>query len=126
MALVLLLAGCRSGPGDRKVGQKWVLVETENTSGKVNTGRRPTLRFQGGLVSGSTGCNHYRGKFNRNGSIMKVAPLALTRKACDPRVMTQEKIYLDVLRSVTRARESSRFLILQNSKNEKLIFRPAR
>ncbi len=54
-----------------------------------------------GTLSGSAGCNRFTGGYTTNGDSIEIGPLASTRKACEPDVMTQEAAYLAALENAT-------------------------
>lgn len=68
-------------------------------SGPV-AGSRIDIVFENGRVSGSSGCNSYAGSYVLDGSALGIGPLASTRKACSPALMTQESEYQRILKAV--------------------------
>lgn len=64
-------------------------------------GTRLTLKFQGGQVSGSSGCNRFHGAFSADGKVLKIGSLATTRMACPDEVMIQEQEFLRALETAT-------------------------
>ncbi|WP_216328145.1 META domain-containing protein [Deinococcus aestuarii] len=74
----------------------------------------PTLRLEpGGAVSGTTGCNLFRGTFTLGGDTLHFSPLATTRRACpSPELQRQETEYLRRLERVRRYRVSGNGLTL--------------
>jgi heat shock protein HslJ len=91
-------------PPPRLEAVRWEVTGYNNGRQAVvgtKTGTRLTLMFQGGKVSGSSGCNRFHGPFRVEGSALKIGPLATTRKACDDAVMTQEREFLRALESAT-------------------------
>jgi heat shock protein HslJ len=88
----------------RLEGVRWEVTGYNNGRQAVvgpKTGTRLTVKFQGGKVSGSSGCNRFRGVFTAEGSALKIGPLATTRKACEDAVITQEREFLSALESAT-------------------------
>jgi heat shock protein HslJ len=66
-----------------------------------------------GKLSGSGGCNEYRGKYTQTGDKLVIGPLILlTKKACAPEARDQERAFLAVLRSATRAEGAAGQLLL--------------
>lgn len=65
-----------------------------------------TALFDGGEVSGSSGCNTYRGSYELDGEDITIGPLAVTEMACDEPsgVMEQESGYLETLQSAASYR----------------------
>lgn len=68
----------------------------------VPSGIRATIRFDGGRVGGSAGCNHYSGPAHRSGGQVSFGPLAVTLRLCPPDVMAVESAYLSLLGEVDR------------------------
>lgn len=70
----------------------------------------PTFSFQGDRISGTTGCNQYRGTFTLSGDSITFSNLATTRMACPAPVNQQEQAFLQALSGktlkVTRIAES--------------------
>jgi heat shock protein HslJ len=48
-------------------------------------------------VSGSTGCNNYRGGVEMDGTVIQFGLLAATRKMCEPAVSGQEIVFMEAL-----------------------------
>jgi len=66
-----------------------------------------------GKVTGSGGCNEYRGKYTQTGEQLVVGTLILlTRKACPAETLSQERAYLAGLQSATRAEVGGGQLLL--------------
>jgi heat shock protein HslJ len=64
----------------------------------VVRGTNPTLRFDGGRVSGNTGCNSLSGSYRMTGATLSAGPLATTKKACMGRgINAQESRLLGIL-----------------------------
>jgi len=55
-----------------------------------------------GRVSGRSGCNRFAGAYTLSGEGLGFGDLAVTRMACEERVMEAEQKFLDHLRRVTR------------------------
>jgi heat shock protein HslJ len=53
-------------------------------------------------VSGSRGCNTYRGQYAIDGPSLTPGPLITTRKACPEPIMTAETAYVAALEGVDR------------------------
>jgi hypothetical protein len=79
-------------------GTTWLLDRTI-------PGSEITAVFADGEVSGSAGCNTYRGSYRSTraagGNTVEFGPLATTRMACDEALMEQEGLYLAALESAT-------------------------
>ena len=83
-------------------GITWVLT-TYNDARPID-GALPTMEFEDGQVSGTTGCNHYSGSYQIKGDTISFSALSQTEMACmDPEgVMEQERINLELLGSADR------------------------
>lgn len=83
-----------------------------------------TAMFGGGVVSGSTGCNGYNGRYQRDGSRLAIGELVHEEKACETPagIMAQEQRYLDFLADVTSYRIIGRQLWLGTDDGRALVF----
>ncbi len=71
----------------------------------VASGMQVTIGFSGdGQISGQAPCNAYTGSYTLEDGKLSVGPLAMTRKACPPSVMTQEQAFISVLQAASLAR----------------------
>jgi heat shock protein HslJ len=68
-------------------GVDWVL------NGTID-GTEITARFEGGTVSGSSGCNTYSAPYDLGASSLSISEARITQMACDEAVMSQENVYL--------------------------------
>lgn len=103
-ALVLFaasLAGCAPVTANSAApsldGTAWIL---SSLPGRTLVGRQPiTLRFEGGRVTGSDGCNRYSGPFTTTGGALSITKAAAsTMMACEPpEVMEQAHEYTAAL-----------------------------
>lgn len=57
------------------------------------------IRFEGGRISGSAGCNRLNGGFTQSGNVLTISGVAVTMMACPPAQMTQEQSSLAILES---------------------------
>jgi len=74
-----------------------------------------------GKLSGWGGCNEYRGKYTQTGDTVQIGPLILlTKKACAPEARDQERAFLSVLRSATRAEGPAGQLLLTRAGDAKV------
>ncbi len=88
----------------RLEGVEWEVTGYNNGRQAVVSpmaGTRLTLVFEGGKVSGSSGCNRFHGSFTAEGKTLTIHPLATTRMACEDAVMSQEQQFLGALQSAT-------------------------
>jgi hypothetical protein len=79
-------------------GTTWLLDKTI-------PGSEITALFAGGEVTGTAGCNTYRGTYRSTRAAgrntIQIGPLATTRMMCDEPLMDQEQIYLVALEAAT-------------------------
>ena len=115
LAVTALLAACGSvqpvtdAPPLEKTA--WVLSTLPGQSLAAES--PPTLRFEGGRVSGTDGCNRYSGAYSAEGAELKVSPqLASTRMACPPPVDAQAKAFIAALTGAGRFRVANEQLEL--------------
>jgi heat shock protein HslJ len=91
--------GCE-GPLDGALeGVEWVLVELPGGS-DIPSGARATLTLgrEGRILSGSTGCNRYRGAYELSGGLLTLSVTGSTRVACGEALTGLEASYLEALR----------------------------
>ncbi len=74
----------------------------------------PTLTFAvDGRVYGSTSCNRFNSSYSLDGDTLEVGNLAVTKRACDPGLMQQERRFLDAISLIENASlEQGGFLVL--------------
>jgi heat shock protein HslJ/uncharacterized lipoprotein YbaY len=95
------LAGCGGDPATLLQGREWV-VEDINGKGVIDRSRA-TLNFgPDGRVSGRSSCNNYTAQYTLTGEGLTVSKAAGTMMACEPALMQQESLFLDVLQNVRR------------------------
>lgn len=59
---------------------------------------RPSIRFEGGRISGNAGCNSFSGSYKLEGKSFRIEPnLAVTMKMCSPDVSKSETEFLTML-----------------------------
>jgi heat shock protein HslJ/uncharacterized membrane protein len=89
----------------RLEGVEWEVTGYNNGRQAVVSpmvGTRLTLMFKDGQVSGSSGCNSFRGSFTVAENALTIHhPLAATRRACEDAVMVQEQEFLNAIHSAT-------------------------
>lgn len=76
-----------------------------------------------GRISGSTGCNTFRGPYTASGDRIEIGPLAATRRACtSPEgAQAQEQGYLAALESAVRIEQTASRLTLMNAKDQMAV-----
>ena len=83
-----------------------------------------TATFGGdGHLSGSSGCNAFRGTYEEQGTTLRIAPLASTRKACTgpEGAQAQERGYLAALESAVRSEQAGTVLTLFNARGQMAV-----
>lgn len=100
LALASLLAACASATPVADApsldGTAWVLSALPGQA--LVADHLATLRFEGGKVAGSDGCNRFGGAYSAKGSELKVsAQLASTMMACPPEVDAQATAFVAAL-----------------------------
>jgi len=119
LAALLLGTGCAAAsamaPADSLLppleGTAW---RAQDIDGAGALERAPaTIAFDGGRkVAGRAACNRYFGTFEQAGEALQVRPAGLTRMACPPEVMDEERRFLVALEAVTRGRREGDTLVL--------------
>lgn len=92
--------GCGGEPVQLLLGE-WIVTDIDGA--RPVEGSRATLAFgEDGRLSGSGSCNRYTASFKLTGEGLTVGQAAGTMMACEPRLMAQEKRFLDLLQQVQR------------------------
>ena len=83
---------------------KWRI---EAIGGQPVVGGRPaTISFDGGRISGNTGCNGFGGGFEFTRGVLKAGPMISTKMACPGGVMAQEQAIFRLLGGPLSASEN--------------------
>jgi heat shock protein HslJ len=82
----------------------------------------PTIRFLEGQISGTTGCNSFRGTYTLEGSDLRLSPLATTLIGCPPPLDEVERQILDRLARVTSYAISQQRLSLRAGDETVLLY----
>jgi putative lipoprotein len=109
---LLALAGCASNEAKVIKGQELVVngalaggpwrVEDVNGGGVIDNARLDmTFDVTELKISGHAGCNSFMGPFVETGPVVKIGPLATTRKMCAPALMDLEGKLLAALQAAT-------------------------
>ncbi len=78
-------------------GGEWI-VEDINRTGVIDNSRLTLTFSEDGRVSGSTNCNGFSGTYTTDGSKLTFSPLAMTRRACLAKAVSQqERKYMNAL-----------------------------
>ncbi len=116
IAACIVSAGCTwggttAGPDAGSLaGSAWTLLSYADENGTetpVLQGTTITANFtEGGLVTGSAGCNGYSGSYSVSGTAIEITSIVSTLMACTepPGIMDQESRYLDLLGSAAAFR----------------------
>lgn len=96
-----LLCGCVTAPGTDAalVGKTWA-VEDISGRGVIDDPRATLVFGADGRLSGDTSCNRYFADYTVDGAKLSIGQAGVTRRACVPAVMDQERRFLDVLNAV--------------------------
>ena len=95
------LAGCGGDPAALLQGPEWIV---EDIAGKgVVDGSRATLNFGAdGRLAGRSSCNGYFAKYTLTGEGLAISQAGGTMMACAPALMSEEGLFLELLRNVRR------------------------
>lgn len=118
-----------SGPGSANAEDvpvdlvgKW---RVEKIAGQVaDPDVKTWLEFESaGTVGGTGGCNSVFGPLRLDGDGLRIGPLAVTRKACPPKVMGQERDFLKAIPTVRHysLRFENQVLILMNGSGDEVV-----
>lgn len=95
------LAGCGGDPATLLHGREWVVADIDG-KGPVDRSRA-TLNFgTDGRVAGRASCNNFTAQYTLTGEALTVSKAAGTMMACEPALMAQERLFLDLLQRVRR------------------------
>ncbi|WP_346896303.1 META domain-containing protein [uncultured Roseibium sp.] len=89
----------------------------------VDPGVMASLEFEGaGTVDGSGGCNSLFGPYS-NEDGFRIGPLAVTRKACPPSVLSQEQALIKAISAVRdfRLEADNQQLLLLNGSGDAVV-----
>jgi heat shock protein HslJ len=112
-------------PATAFVGTSWQVWGYNNGKNGVTTpvaGSQLTALFTAeGALSGSTGCNNFRGSYSVDGDNLAISPLAATKKACAPELMEQERQFLAALQSAASYSISANVLTIRDAGGARLV-----
>ena len=127
LALILAvvpLAGC--GGGDESSadsssleGVPWVLaggIDVENWEEAA-----PSMMFEDGKVTGSTGCNGYGGKYTVDGDALEISSVVSTLMACPPPADQVERAFVAALENIAGWRLEDAELVLLDAEGEEVL-----
>src|SRR5262249_45927512 len=76
-------------------GTSWRWLDDEGQS----PASPPSIRFDNGRASGSTGCNQWNGTYTMRDNLnLRIHISAVTERACAPEVMEREQLFLERVR----------------------------
>ena len=107
-------------------GTSWVLesfIDGEAAS-SILAGSEITLRYQGGRVSGTAGCNDFGGDYSLDDGAISYSILEITVEACQtpPGVMDQEQLFMEILQAATASEVEGKRLTLMTPDGRALVF----
>lgn len=108
LLLTFALSAC-SGESSPSLMGAWKAREVQ---GKAVDG--PTLDVSANGVSGSGGCNTYRGPLTHEGGKLKIGPLAATRMMCEGKMETEQAL-LSALEAATSFDIETAALVLKDA-----------
>ncbi|MFO1067497.1 MAG: META domain-containing protein [Geminicoccaceae bacterium] len=85
-------------------------------------GARLVVEASGGGIGGSTGCNRWNGAWKAEGDAVRIAPLAVTLRACPEPVATLERLYLQRLGETVTVRWWGGEIELVTATGQRLLF----
>jgi len=126
--IAVCLAGCLApfSPSQGLTGNSWRLTSYNTGDKLVPTGpeSKILLEFrQDGVMSGTTGCNNYSGRYHTEGEIISFREIGSTEKYCTvpEGVMNSEQQYLLHLHNATRYSVAQDELTLSYYDEKKLL-----
>ena len=124
MLAVVPLAGCGGEDGSSAdsssfEGVPWVLargIDVENWEEAA-----PSMMFEDGKVTGSTGCNGYGGKYTVDGDALEISSVAATLMACPPPADQVERAFVAALENIAGWRLEDAELVLLDAEGEEVV-----
>ena len=116
--------GASSADPSALEGTPWVLAAGVDVDGWEDVA--PSATFAEGMVTGSTGCNRFRGSYTLDGDSLELGEVAMTAMACPPPADAVEREYAGALESVRAWRtEGDELVLLDGDGADLLTFRVA-
>jgi heat shock protein HslJ len=118
---ILLMVGAgpaAAGPEAALTGTYWRAVTIDGSPvAQLPKKREAHMMFsaEGKRVSGSTGCNRFTGTFTQTGDSLSFSPLAVTKMACPPALIAQERAFLAALQATTAMHLADKTLELKDA-----------
>jgi heat shock protein HslJ len=105
-------------------GVPWVLVSGVDVDGWEAVA--PTLTFEDGQASGSSGCNQFSGSYTVDGSSLELGEIAMTSMGCPPPADEVEQTSMEALQGTAGWRLEGEELVLVDADDAELLrYRPA-
>lgn len=118
-------AAAAAAPAPPLDGVTWQVTGYDDGQARLAppvAGTTLTLAFAGGSVSGTAGCNGFRGTYARDGQRLTLERIASTRKACPgDGVMAQEQAYLAALARAASFRRDRDVLTLEGGDGRPVV-----
>ncbi|MGL4855661.1 META domain-containing protein, partial [Plesiomonas sp.] len=115
----------KAQPAATLEGADWEIIGFNNGRHAVVgvlSDTRLSMRFEQGLVYGSSGCNTYHASFSADDARLSIGPVRSTRMQCHADgVMQQEREFLAALESVTRWEIRDGFLDAHRADGERVF-----
>jgi heat shock protein HslJ len=121
--ILALLAACGSDGGSSGSGApsldgtNWRLTQVAGAAAQPGG----LLGFDGGKVTGSTGCNLFSGSYEQDGSSLKITLGPVTLVGCPPPLDTQEQAVLAALTKTASFRQEQDALTLLDGSGQALL-----
>lgn len=112
--------GATAATTDSVVGT-WVLESGHGTEGEITAPADTPIELtieQGGLYSGTSGCNNISGTLTIEDGAVDMGPIVSTRMACEEDAMATEHAYLTALEAVSAAEIQGESLVLAGDGTE--------
>lgn len=101
-------------------GTAWLAEEIDGQ--RVIDGVASTIAFDGRAQAvGSTGCNRYVAPLHIAGSMLRLGDIAMTRRACPPAIMDQERRFVAALGATRAYRQEEATLWLLDETGRVLV-----
>ncbi len=104
-------------------GTLWTLVSYNQVP--VIAESEVTLELIDGRLSGSTGCNQYFADYQLIDAQLIVDTAGVTKRACEPQLMEQERAYLRLLQQTDSAIATSENILTIETPEGDLVFEAA-
>jgi heat shock protein HslJ len=105
-------------------GVPWVLVSGVDVDGWEAVA--PSLTFEDGQASGSSGCNQFGGSYTVDGNSLELGEIAMTSMGCPPPADEVERASMDALQGTAGWRLEGEELVLVDGDDAELLrYRPA-